>query len=569
MSSLSLISLSLCAASGVAAAPRPATSTLSALADQTLPLLESVVSKPFFRYFRVSLCSQCVHEGFPAPMCGSPECAVCECSRSDLPCDKSGKCFLLPEVDTAFADEKGGPECDDEDVRFSRLDMQIDAPAFGTWSEGTNPWTLEENESLDQLAYVDLIRNPERWTGYTSRQYSNRIWEAIYNENCFEQTPNCQGDPQTLLYRLISGLHTSITTHIVATSCLERVPLGPCVQWGTDLPAFSERVFAHQDRERNLHFIYTLLLRAYRKAESYFLNYDYDVIDNGEALPPSLLDSFGSYSAAVAGFLRTSKEGRAAQGMSGASDAWSVSDQVERLLKSDLRIAATRAIFQNITSILDCVGCDKCKLWGKLQFQGIGVALRILDAAEMDSSSADADDDLRNADRTTLSSSNGPLRLRRTDVIAFVNTLARITHSVSQVEKLSRKLRPAAIPRTALEWAADVIGSIPASFSHGARTVLPRLDSTRLKTCLVQWARSSADGVSKFAFFVEKSLYAAVSSTADVYVPPKSTPDGTDGSDGSGAVGDASQCSPVDRVRAATGTYFAVVVAAFIVIAIR
>ena len=26
--------------------------------------------------------------------------------------------------------------------------------------------------------------------------------------------------------------------------------------------------------------------------------------------------------------------------------------------------------FQNITQVMDCVGCEKCKLWGKLQILG-------------------------------------------------------------------------------------------------------------------------------------------------------------------------------------------------------
>lgn len=32
-----------------------------------------------------------------------------------------------------------------------------------------------------------------------------------------------------------------------------------------------------------------------------------------------------------------------------------------------------RASFQNITRIMDCVGCEKCKLWGKLQTLGARV----------------------------------------------------------------------------------------------------------------------------------------------------------------------------------------------------
>ena len=34
--------------------------------------------------------------------------------------------------------------------------------------------------------------------------------------------------------------------------------------------------------------------------------------------------------------------------------------------------------FRNVTRIMDCVGCDKCRLWGKVQTSGIGTALKIL-----------------------------------------------------------------------------------------------------------------------------------------------------------------------------------------------
>ncbi len=34
--------------------------------------------------------------------------------------------------------------------------------------------------------------------------------------------------------------------------------------------------------------------------------------------------------------------------------------------------------FRNISRVMDCVGCDKCKLWGKLQVTGLGTALKIL-----------------------------------------------------------------------------------------------------------------------------------------------------------------------------------------------
>ena len=38
--------------------------------------------------------------------------------------------------------------------------------------------------------------------------------------------------------------------------------------------------------------------------------------------------------------------------------------------------------FRNVSRIMDCVGCDKCRLWGKLQVSGIGTALKILFALD-------------------------------------------------------------------------------------------------------------------------------------------------------------------------------------------
>ena len=34
--------------------------------------------------------------------------------------------------------------------------------------------------------------------------------------------------------------------------------------------------------------------------------------------------------------------------------------------------------FRNVSRIMDCVGCDKCRLWGKIQTSGVATALKIL-----------------------------------------------------------------------------------------------------------------------------------------------------------------------------------------------
>ena len=97
-----------------------------------------------------------------------------------------------------------------------------------------------------EMTYVNLQLNPERYTGYSGTS-TWRIWDAIYKENC----PKCEHnfdsflpnshfsflvhsffnhlsslmspDPseelcseQKVLYKLISGLHSSITVHIAS-----------------------------------------------------------------------------------------------------------------------------------------------------------------------------------------------------------------------------------------------------------------------------------------------------------------------------------------------------------------
>lgn len=70
--------------------------------------------------------------------------------------------------------------------------------------------------------------------------------------------------------------------------------------------------------------------------------------------------------------------------------------------------------FGNMTRVMDCVGCEKCKMWGKLQFLGVATSLKIL--------------------------SEGDLSLERNEVIALINLLERLSASVETVRSLSLRL---------------------------------------------------------------------------------------------------------------------------------
>lgn len=52
-------------------------------------------------------------------------------------------------------------------------------------------WHIATLHSHSEGVYVDLLANPERFTGYAGASAS-RIWAAIYEENCFDLVPPSQ-----------------------------------------------------------------------------------------------------------------------------------------------------------------------------------------------------------------------------------------------------------------------------------------------------------------------------------------------------------------------------------------
>lgn len=76
-----------------------------------------------------------------------------------------------------------------------------------------------------------------------------------------------------------------------------------------------------------------------------------------------------------------------------------------------------REKFRNISKIMDCVGCDKCRLWGKLQIQGMGTALKILFSGDFV---------YENETNTFVYKTDGtPFILKRTEIVALLNAFGR------------------------------------------------------------------------------------------------------------------------------------------------
>ena len=73
--------------------------------------------------------------------------------------------------------------------------------------------------------------------------------------------------------------------------------------------------------------------------------------------------------------------------------------------------------FRNVSRIMDCVGCDKCRLWGKMQVNGMGTALKILfEGSHL------------KQDRL----------LQRSELVALINTVHRVSESIRAVDSFRR-----------------------------------------------------------------------------------------------------------------------------------
>jgi hypothetical protein len=75
---------------------------------------------------------------------------------------------------------------------------------------------MEEDEASPDLKYVNLLKNPEGYTGWAGPS-AFRIWRSVYEENCFTTPLSDMCYQERVFYRLISGLQTSINTHIAMT----------------------------------------------------------------------------------------------------------------------------------------------------------------------------------------------------------------------------------------------------------------------------------------------------------------------------------------------------------------
>eukprot|EP00934_Nitzschia_sp_Nitz4_P005122 Nitzschia sp. Nitz4//scaffold25_size161228//17957//21361//NITZ4_002415-RA/size161228-processed-gene-0.178-mRNA-1//-1//CDS//3329544541//5112//frame0 len=307
--------------------------------------------------------------------------------------------------------------------------------------------SLQSQEGNAKL--VNLALNPERNTGYNG----THIWRAIYEENCISTSDACL--EERVLYRLLSGLHTSTTLSIAKNYYPPSKRKGR-VDWESNPQYFMEKFQHHPEHVRNLHFSYVVMLRAIRKASEYL--YDYDIQSGNyledqasQVLLKRLLDT---------AILRS------------CSSVFSAFDESLMFQESnDFSLQQNfKGVFHNISSVLDCVQCQQCKLHGKMGMMGYGTALKILFLP------------------TEL------IELEPNEVVGLMNTAARLSESLVEVRELTslyweqerEKMQGASVPVTpgrALEGssatsisvdALDKTVGVIASLGHAQQISLDR-----------------------------------------------------------------------------------------------
>lgn len=103
---------------------------------------------------------------------------------------------------------------------------------------------------------------------------------------------------------------------------------------------------------------------------------------------------------------------------------------------------------------MDCVSCEKCKVWGKLQILGLGTAVKILLSREMDLE-------------------GNKKFLNRQEVIALINTLNQLASSVdfaSRAVDLELNEKIASFKSTVLIVSAVIVMTMIAAYVHRGRS---------------------------------------------------------------------------------------------------
>uniref|UniRef100_A0A8C5B7K9 ERO1-like protein alpha n=1 Tax=Gadus morhua TaxID=8049 RepID=A0A8C5B7K9_GADMO len=388
--------------------------------DQLFPKLQKLLESDYFRFYKVNLDKPCPF-WTDNNQCGMSSCAVQPCSPNEVP---EG---IKSSNHKSVTDSQAEP--------YGRGPADVDVVVVVVVSDVESP----------DAQYVDLLLNPERFTGYKGPA-AWQIWNSIYEENCFKpftvrrpvypqvfrsgqgkdarQTcfscfSSCPGQcvEKRAFYRLISGLHSSINIHLSARYLMDDNWFQK--KWSHNVSEFQQRFDSEltagegPKRLRNLYFLYLIELRALAKALPFFQQSSFQLYTGqprkDQAHKELLLEVLRLADTFPLHFNENS--------------LFAGDEKEAGKLKEDIRLS-----FKNISRIMDCVGCFKCRLWGKLQTQGLGTALKVLFSR-------------RQIDDLTKPNVPRPaFQLNRQEIVSIFNAFGRISTSIKELKNFRSML---------------------------------------------------------------------------------------------------------------------------------
>ncbi|KAK6439327.1 endoplasmic oxidoreductin-1 [Oleoguttula sp. CCFEE 5521] len=461
---------------------------LDQLNTRLYPYVRSLANNTdFFSYYRLNLYDkQCPFWSDENGLCGNIACAVTTIeNEGDIP--DIWKAEELSRLE--------GPKAKHPPRKEQR---ELQRPLQGELGDGVGEsCVVEYDDECDERDYcvpedegagtkgdyVSLNDNPERFTGY-SGEGAHQVWDAIYRENCFskpgavksQSAGSLSSDPfspfgqnqaqaamdfkqvmkahdrqqaqsagaaedgpdfedecleKRVFHRVISGMHTSISTHLCYDYLNQTTG-----EWGPNLQCYKDRLHRKPERISNLYFNYAFLLRAVGKLRDYVQDYTFCTGD-------------------------TVQDARTKKMITVLADAIPAGPKIfdESVMFTDHTLTGVelkedfRNRFRNVSRIMDCVGCDKCRLWGKLQTNGFGTALKVL----FEFGHGDVGQEK-------------PL-LRRTELVALINTLDKTSSALKALEYFR-----AAVEAETTGIEAPASSAAPVSSPSESSSALPDLD---------------------------------------------------------------------------------------------
>ncbi|XP_074765055.1 ERO1-like protein alpha isoform X12 [Athene noctua] len=280
----------------------------------------------------------------------------------------------------------------------------------------------------------------KRYTGYKGPD-AWKIWNSIYEENCFKpqnvKRPLASGRGESSVslrhmfykwlqgvcvekrafYRLVSGLHASINIHLSARYLLQDTWSEK--KWGPNVTEFQQRfdeVITRGEgprRLKNLYFLYLIELRALSKVLPFFERPAFQLYTGNKSHDAEMKNLLLEILHLAKSFPLHFDE----------NSFFAGNKKEAAKLKEEFRLH-----FKNISKIMDCVGCFKCRLWGKLQTQGLGTALKILFSESL-------------IEKIPESGPSYGFQLTRQEIVALFNAFGRISTSVRELENFRNILQ--------------------------------------------------------------------------------------------------------------------------------